>query len=113
MVVLVILGLAAAVVVPAFGTLQRESVVDSAFAVAKAQAARRGDPLQLALTADGQWRLTAANDTTATAIAQGTDTSGVRGDWLISPAGHCVPLRSAALPTATSVWDPIRCTTVR
>ncbi len=113
MVVLIILGIATAVVVPAFGSMRREPTIESAFSVAKAQAARRGDPLRLALSADGRWQLSAEGDTTSTAIAEGADTSGVRGEWLILPAGHCVPMRSASLPSSASAWDPIRYAAVR
>ncbi len=113
MVVLVIVGLAAAVVAPAFGSLRAEPDTASAFAIAKAHATRRGDPLRLSLDASGRWQLSAHGDTTASAIARGADTSGVAGEWLISPAGHCLPLRSASLPSTAAVWDPIRCVAAR
>jgi prepilin-type N-terminal cleavage/methylation domain-containing protein len=83
MVVLVLLGLAAALVTPALRTPEARPEPDTPGAglrAARVQAMRRGETVRL---------------------------EQPDGTWLVSPAGLCVP--DAAPSAAGTTWDPVRC----
>jgi prepilin-type N-terminal cleavage/methylation domain-containing protein len=110
LVVLVLLGLSAAVVVPSF-RLPAATAPESALLRARALAVRRGESVRLATDRDGRWLVVATADTEGTILLAGdggaASASGAAGSVVISALGLCQPEGHSA--AGTPAWDPMRC----
>src|SRR5881396_118968 len=112
LVVLVVMGLAAALVAPAF--LPRRSDPDGVVGLvrhARAAAIRRAEEISLQIEASGAWRLDAAASLQAGAIATGRISSPPPATLTLvfSPLGSCSPdVESAAAGQALGL-DPLTC----
>ncbi|MES3033942.1 MAG: GspH/FimT family pseudopilin [Gemmatimonadota bacterium] len=110
LVVLVLLGLSAAVVLP---TLRLPGIApaESALARARTLAVRRGEAVRLETSRDGSWivRTAATPDGPVLLSGSGTsaDTASVAPSVLVSALGTCFP-EGAAAP-GQAAWDPARC----
>jgi type II secretory pathway pseudopilin PulG len=117
LVVLVLLGLAATVVAPAWRMPAAAPGAARAdmFANARRVATHRGEGVRLLLGADGAWTVRATADTSGAVLLAGpADASraiGISEAYLISPIGWCVP--DGAAPAGTAAWDPVRCQPAR
>ncbi len=110
LVVLVLLGLSAAVVLPSF-RLPAPTGPESAPQRARALAVRRGESVRLATDHAGRWQVVATADTDGTILLAGgggsASDSGAAGSIVISALGLCLPEGHSA--AGTSAWDPVRC----
>jgi type II secretory pathway pseudopilin PulG len=114
LVVLVLLGLAAAAVAPAVRAPVTEPGDPRArtIAAARALAVRRAEALRLEIDAAGRWRLLARDSVLQTGALP---TGGAPLHLAISPLGICVPeadeTRAPAVadPTPDAVWDVGAC----
>lgn len=114
LVVLILMGIAAGLVAPAF--LPPRRVAESAVAalVRRAQdvAAQRGETIYLGLSAGGSWRLDGAASLDRGAIATGRldGYAGPAGTLVVSAVGTCAwDVRSVAAANAVPL-DPLTCT---
>lgn len=110
LVVLVLLGVSAGVVLPAF-RLPPPASPEAPIVRARALAVRRGEAVRLSTRPDGRWQVAAAADTAGAILLTGT---GVVSDApagprtvVISPLGSCLPEGPSA--RNAEVWDPVRC----
>jgi type II secretion system protein H len=112
LVVLILMGLAAALVLPALLPPHHDdSALKALLGSAREAAARRGEVVSLQIDATGQWRMAAAANplegTFGTGSVQPFLTSSVT--LLVSPLGSCAfDLRSAAAAGAVAL-DPLTC----
>ena len=112
LVVLILMGLATALVVPVLLPPSRhDSALNALLASAREVAARRGEVVSLHIDATGQWRMVAAANplggTFATGSVQPFLTTPVT--LIVSPLGSCAfDLRSAAAAAAVPL-DPLTC----
>ena len=112
LVVLVVMGLAAALVAPAF--LPRRSDPDGVVGLvrqARTAAIRRAEEISLRIEASGAWRLDAAASLQAGAIATGRISSPPPAavTLVFSPLGSCSPdVESGAAGQALGL-DPLTC----
>jgi len=113
LVVLILMGLAAALVAPA--VLTRRAAPQPSFAAlvqdARAAAARRGELVYLGISSTGNWRLDGAASTELGPFATGrlSDYSGPAATIVISPIGSCgFDIRSSAAARAIPL-DPLTC----
>ncbi len=110
LVVLVLLGLSAAVVAPAL-RLPTAAAPEAPLVRARALAVRRGESVRFETLADGRWQVAAAADTAGAILLAGNAASAadpaVAGLVVISPLGSCLPEGPAVQRAAA--WDPARC----
>lgn len=110
LVVLVLLGLATAIVLPAF-RVPAQAATESPLSRARALAVQRGETLRLEAQGEGRWRVTAAADTATTALldGDGMDPHALGGaqSVLVTALGTCLP-EGPSLPDGAP-WDPVRC----
>jgi len=110
LVVLVLIGLSAAVVLPSF-QLPAPSGPESAVLRARTLAVRRGESVRLSTDRDGRWQVVATADTEGSILLAGggggASDSGVVGSMVISALGLCLPEGHSA--AGTPAWDPVRC----
>ncbi len=115
LVVLVLLGLAAAFVLPTLRLPATATGQRSALERARATAIRRGEAVRLAIAPNGEWTVVATADTTGTILLSGTGAgatgAGVAHSLVISALGSCLPEGRAAV--GTHAWDPTRCVEAR
>jgi prepilin-type N-terminal cleavage/methylation domain-containing protein len=115
LVVLVLLGLAAAFVVPMLRLPAASSAAGRAIERARATAVRRGESVRLAIAVNGDWTVRATADTTGTILLSGTGAeatgAGVAHALVISALGSCLPEGRTAV--GTPAWDPTRCVEAR
>jgi type II secretory pathway pseudopilin PulG len=112
-VVLLIIGLAAAVVVPALlRSKPVESRLSALIATARETAIRRGETIYLRIGASGAWSIEGAASSNAGVLVSGqVDPIGAPLTLLVSPTGSCAPdVPSAA--AAPSI-DPLTCDLAR
>ena len=113
--VLVLLGLAAALVMPLLrvpnGTRAHATVLERA----RATAVRRGEAVRLFVARDGAWTVRATADTSGTILLSGTgdELSGpdAAHTIVISALGTCLP--EGPFTRGSGAWDPARCTAAR
>ncbi len=112
-VVLVLLGLAAALAAPAF--LSREPAAESQLAAvvrgSRELAERRGEVVHLRVRSSGEWRVEGAASASAGTLAQGRldDFAGPRFTLVVSPIGTCAfDVRSAGAANVIAI-DPLTC----
>lgn len=115
LVVLVLLGLSAAVVLPRLRLPSGATAHRTTIERARAVAVRRGEPVRLSWTDGGDWTVRATADTSGVTLLSGTDgalsaTVGARS-LVISALGACLPEGTAT--TAAPAWDPARCRSTR
>ncbi len=116
LVVIAILGLAAAIVLPALvrsrlGAPSLQTVIDHA----RDAAARRGELIYVRIEPTGAWHLEGAGSPLELALASGRVAPLAREalTLLVSPAGTCAfDVRSAAAGRAFAI-DPLTCTVGR
>jgi prepilin-type N-terminal cleavage/methylation domain-containing protein len=115
LVVLVMLGLAVALVLPSLRVPDRARAQSSVLERARATAVRRGEAVRLVIARDGAWTVRATSDTTDAILLSGTGTEASGPDIaqsvVISALGTCLP--EGAFAVGTAAWDPARCTTSR
>ncbi len=116
LVVLVLLGLAAAFVIPVLRRPIASADQLSVLERARALAVRRGESVRLQFDAAGAWSVRATADTTATILLAGVANpaapdAGIAQSFLISALGTCLPEGNAAV--GGSAWDPTRCAEAR
>ena len=113
--VLVLLGLAVALVLPSLRVPDRAHAQSSVLARARATAVRRGESVRLFVSRDGAWTVRATSDTTGEILLAGTGVESSRPDLaqsiVISALGTCLPEGASAFGAAA--WDPARCATAR
>ncbi len=113
-VVLVLLGLAAALAAPAFIVPEPDdpSALSSIVSGVRELAARRGETLKLRLTPDGEWRVEAAQGSPEGVLAEGRLEGDFRGPaftLMVSPLGTCgFEVRSSAASRFIRI-DPLTC----
>lgn len=112
LVVLVLMGLAAALVAPALLRPERSSTgLESLIPTVRQEAARRGETLYLRVAASGEWRLEGATPSRAIRVAAGKvePFAGVPLTLIVSPLGTC----SFDVPSAAAArvipLDPLSC----
>ncbi len=113
--VLVLLGLAAAFILPSLRLPSRSVDQVSVLERARAIAVRRGEAVRLQFNAAGAWTVRSTADTLGTILLGGAE-SGRPGDAvshsiIISALGACLPEGTAAV--GTPAWDPARCAEAR
>ncbi len=114
--VLVMLGLAAAFVLPVLSRPVRSADQLTVLERARALAIRRGESVHLQFDAAGAWTVRATADTSAAillsgeAIAAKSD-AGIAQSLIITALGACLPEGTAVL--GGSAWDPARCAVAR
>lgn len=110
LVVLVLLGLSAAVVMPAL-RLPVTAGPDSPLVRARTVAVRRGEAVRLEIDRDGGWTVRPATDRGGALLLSGSGTTSgsmtTPVSIVITALGTCLP-ESAAAPGAAP-WDPVRC----
>jgi prepilin-type N-terminal cleavage/methylation domain-containing protein len=114
LVVLVLMGVAAAIVVPAFRSATRQPPprLGQLIPPARDAAARRGEVIYLHVAASGAWRMDGAASPTTTPLAAGRIDAfaGLPLTLVVSPTGTCAfDLRSAAAARVIRL-DPFTCT---
>ena len=113
--VLVLLGLAAAFVLPSLRVPDDARVQASILERARATAVRRGEAVRLRIAPDGAWSVRATADTTGTILlaGDGVEPSGptLAQSVVISALGTCLP--EGNLARGSGSWDPARCTAAR
>jgi prepilin-type N-terminal cleavage/methylation domain-containing protein len=106
LVVLVIVGLATTVVVPAVRVPEAAAASqEDPLRVAQRLAVQRGEALALTVQADGPWVVTRSAQPDDT-ISTGRSAPSVVGTMSILPTGACLPV---ALSATRGAWDPISC----
>ncbi len=112
-VVLVLLGLAAALAAPAF--LGREPAPESQLAAivrgARELAERRGEIVHLRVSSAGEWQVEGAASPSAGTLAEGRldDFAGPRFTLVVAPIGTCAfDVRSAGAANVIAI-DPLTC----
>ncbi len=109
--VLVLLGLAAAFVLPTLRLPASSPGAASALERARTAAIRRGESVRLSVAATGEWTVSATADTTGTILLSGTGAdatgAGVAHSMVISALGSCLP--EGRVASGTLAWDPTRC----
>lgn len=112
LVVLVLMGLAAALAAPAFLSKNRgPSGLESLIPAARELAARRGELIYLRIAASGTWRIEGGTSTDTAAIVSGSvdPFPGLPLTLLVSPLGSCAfDVRSTAAAQAIRL-DPLSC----
>ena len=116
LVVLVLLGLAAAFVIPVLRRPVRSVDQLSVLERARAVAVRRGESVRLQFDATGAWTVRATADTTAAILLAGAASAaapdaGIAQLILISALGSCFP--EGNMVVGGSAWDPARCAEAR
>ena len=110
LVVLVLLGLSAAVVLPTL-RLPGATGPESPLVRARTLAVRRGEALRLEIHRDGAWTVRPATDRGGALLLSGSgappSAMAMPESIVISALGTCLP-ESAAAPGAVP-WDPVRC----
>lgn len=114
LVVLVLLGLSAALVLPSLRLPDAARSLSSPLQRARAIAVRRGEAVRLEYAADGHWTVRATADTAQAVLLAGdgglddaaSAAPSARG-MLISAIGACFP--DAADGSQPGGWDPARC----
>jgi prepilin-type N-terminal cleavage/methylation domain-containing protein len=106
LVVLVVVGLATTVVVPAVRVPDAAAASqENPLRVAQRLAVQRGEALALTVQADGAWAVT-RNARPEDTISAGRSTPSIVGTMSILPTGACLPV---ALSATHGAWDPIAC----
>lgn len=110
LIVLVLMTVAAALVLPAFGARPASTETAQARVVAAARrtAIRRAEPLRMRLSADGAWSIRSQRDGAL------IDSGRVRealppSDVLVDPLGSCIPVGQSA---GVVTFDPLACVMV-
>ena len=115
LVVLVLLGLAVALVLPSLRVPDRAHAQSSVLERARATAVRRGESVRLFMSRDGAWTVRATSDTTGEILLAGTGVESSGPDLaqsiVISALGTCLPEGASAF--GATAWDPARCATAR
>jgi prepilin-type N-terminal cleavage/methylation domain-containing protein len=116
LVVLVMLGLAAAFVLPVLQRPLKSSDERTVLERARAVAVRRGESVRLEFDASGAWTVRATADTTGAVLLSGQASTtasdgGLARSTLISALGACLPEGAAVL--GGGAWDPTRCAVAR
>ena len=113
--VLVLLGLGAALVLPSLRLPARAPGEDAPLDRARATAIRRGESVRLSVSSTGDWTVRATADTSGATLLSGTATdtpeAGAPPSMVITALGVCLPERGTAVGTAA--WDPARCAVTR
>lgn len=112
LVVLVLLGLAAAFILPVLQRPTRSADQITILERARSVAVRRGESVRLEFDATGAWTVSATADTTAAILLAGvataaTPASRIAQSIVISALGACLPEGNAVV--GGSAWDPTRC----
>ena len=111
LIVLILMGITAALVVPAF--VRRAAAPETAnvalLASARRLAIRRAEPLRLRLSANGAWMVTGVRNGVVVDSGHVRD-SLMATDLLVDALGGCVPLSGNAWP---AVFDPLVCASPR
>jgi len=114
LVVLVLLGLAAAVILPSIRFPSRTGE-GAPIARARAVAVRRGESVRLTVGETGVWSVVATADTAGVILLAGPGDRpsgpGAARSVVISALGLCMPEGPAAV--GTPPWDPARCSPAR
>lgn len=114
LVVLVLLGMAAALVVPSIRFAVRDTAGTS-LERARAVAVRRGQSVRMTVSETGAWSVAATADTAGVILLSGTGDqasgSGVARSVVISALGLCMP--EGPVVVGTPPWDPARCRPAR
>lgn len=106
LVVLVIVGLATAVVAPAVrGPAEAGVTAEDPLRTAQQLAVQRGESVTLSLLSDGSWVATRSAQPDDT-IRHGRSTPTLTGTLAMLPSGACLPV---TLADARGAWDPIGC----
>ncbi len=114
--VLVLLGLAAAFVLPVLERPVRSADQRTVLERARAVAVRRGESVRLQVDATGAWTVRATADTTDAILLSGAATTaapdaGIARSIVISALGACLPEGKAVV--GGGAWDPTRCAEAR
>jgi len=111
LVVLVLLGLAAAFILPVLQRPTRSADQITILERARSVAVRRGESVRLEFDATGAWTVSATADTTAAILLAGVASAapdvGIAQSIVISALGACLPEGNAVV--GGSAWDPTRC----
>ena len=112
-VVLVLLGLTAAVAAPALrGPPSAAAGLESLLPTAREAAVRRGETVYLRVAESGDWRLAGASSAADTAIASGrvAPFAGLPLVLAVSPLGSCALDAASAQRAGHPQLDPLTCT---
>ena len=112
LVVLILLGVASTLVVPAFPDLPREEkhALDEVIDAARGLAVRNASTVTLAFGPDGRWTASQSNGSALSELPGGTidQTDGPRIRLRISPLGGC-SLDGVPPTEPPFTFDPVRC----
>lgn len=110
LIVLVVMTVAAALVLPAFGAppAPADSPQAQVIAAARRTAIRRAEPLRIRLFADGAWSIRSQRDG-ALVDSGRVDAALAPSDVLVDPLGSCVPVGQS---TGVMTFDPLSCAIV-
>ena len=115
LVVLVLLGLGAALVLPSLRLPARAPGEDAPLERARATAIRRGEAVRLSVNPTGDWTVRATADTGGAILLSGTAAASPAvsevQSTVITALGTCLPERAQS--TGTGAWDPARCAVTR
>lgn len=110
LVVLVLLGLSAAVVLPTL-RLPAPAAAESPLVRARTLALRRGEAVRLNTDAEGRWTVRATADALGAILLEGDGVAspidGSARSVVISALGTCLP--EGAPVAGSPAWDPVRC----
>ncbi|HXQ28688.1 MAG TPA: prepilin-type N-terminal cleavage/methylation domain-containing protein [Gemmatimonadales bacterium] len=111
LVVLVLMGIAAALVVPALLTPgPRKDALASLIATTQQAAAERGEVLYLRVEASGAWQLDGAGQRESNLAHGRLPASGAPFTLIVSPLGSCAPDVPSAASGAVRGLDALGCT---
>jgi hypothetical protein len=111
LIVLVLMGIAAAVVAPVFARRTTEPASPAAGVLARARrdAVRRAEPLRVQISTDGGWMMSSQRDGSVIdsghVSAQAAGSMDV-GAWDVDPMGGCLPVASTV---ARAPYDGLLC----
>ncbi len=110
LIVLVVMTVAAALVLPAFGArpTPAESIQTRVIAAARRTAIRRAEPLRIRLFADGAWSIRSQRD--GALVDSGSVHEALPpSEVLVDPLGSCIPVGQS---TGVVTFDPLACAMV-
>jgi prepilin-type N-terminal cleavage/methylation domain-containing protein len=110
LVVLVLLGVGAAIVAPMFRLPAPSASSSTPIEKARALAVRRGEAMRLEAAGRTGWAVRATSDTSDSVLLTGSSAAPPRR-MLISALGACLPEGAAA--SGDAAWDPARCAPAR
>lgn len=110
LIVLVLMTVAAALVLPAFGArpASAETAQARVIAAARRTAIRRAEPLRMRMFADGAWSIRSQRD--GALVDSGSVHEALpASDVLVDPLGSCIPVGQS---TGVMTFDPLSCAMV-